>query len=130
MPITFDMVETALEHLWDYAYLGDHPLGDSVSLAPHLKPDHGQLTHLARGQALSRLLQHAISQTRAAYKHSRSRERHYYGILDLCYVQRQKNAAAARQLSLSDRTFYRYRKQAVELIRKSLVPLDGQTQPD
>src|SRR5438045_8790240 len=54
------LVEEALEHLWDYSYLGSHPLASLRLTRRYLANGKGHETHIDRGMAVSRLLQDAI----------------------------------------------------------------------
>ena len=57
MEISYRLVEEALEHLWDYSYLGAHPLASRPFTRSYLANGKGRETHIDRGMALSRLLQ-------------------------------------------------------------------------
>src|SRR3989442_764662 len=59
------LVEEALEHLWDYSYLGSHPLASARLARSYLANGKGRETHIDRGMAVSRLLQDAIQKLKA-----------------------------------------------------------------
>ena len=117
--ITPSMVENALDHLWDYGVLGSHPLGNA--LAGGRRSARDQRGHMGRGQALSERLLAAMEQLKVSHDHAESsRERRYYAILGGCFVGRRTNREVAEELSISERTFYRERSRALEVLTRIL----------
>ncbi len=123
--VSHQLVEDALEHLWDYAYLGRHSLSSHVGMPD--SSDGSRVSHVERGKALSLLLQDAIKRLRPQHDVDRlSRERRYFDILHCCYVEGERNDAVARKLDIAERTFYRHRRQAIEVITQMLDDLNGE----
>jgi hypothetical protein len=59
------LVEDALRHMHDYAYLGEHPLVRLRAVESFISaPEHGYVTHLDRGKALQELLLAGIEKLR------------------------------------------------------------------
>src|SRR5437867_143185 len=100
------LVEEALEHLWDYSYLGSHPLVSARLARSYLANGKGRETHIDRGMAVSRLLQDAIQKLKALQPRKPSSEARLYDILYGAYVEGEKNPDVARRLGSSQRTFY------------------------
>ena len=74
------LVADALEHLWDFAYLGKHPLTGLRSVQRRT-PQRNGLSYLDNGRALSDLLQAAIESLRPCPQQEElSHEKYYYSI--------------------------------------------------
>ena len=58
------LVESALRHLYDYVYLGEHELASLALVQRHLSDHVGVVTNLDRGRALSQVLVDVIEKTR------------------------------------------------------------------
>jgi hypothetical protein len=54
-----ELVANALEHLWDYAYLGKHPLAELQSLKKQMH-SNGKWSHVDMGRTLNETLRYAI----------------------------------------------------------------------
>ncbi|MBI5879758.1 MAG: hypothetical protein HZB53_19100 [Chloroflexi bacterium] len=125
-PVAYQQVEDALEHLWDYDYLGHHELATRTVLALQLEYDHALATRHVRGHALNRLLQAAITQARRQQAFSPlNRSRSYGELLHWCYVEREKNSNVAQRLGWAERSFYRHRRSAVQMLTNMLTSLDN-----
>ena len=110
-------VEAALEHLWSTVWLAQSPLAALQPVQRHLA--HTDLPHITpnQGKALHQVLLIAIEhlqQGRAADKTDK-RWRGWY-ILHHKYVERESNRQIYMQLSLSERTFYRERNEAIRAL--------------
>src|SRR5713226_1446772 len=53
------LVAEGLEHLWDFSYLGKHPLSQ-LSIVKQRLPQMLHHSHLDAGRAVSEILRHAI----------------------------------------------------------------------
>ncbi|MBI5877275.1 MAG: hypothetical protein HZB53_06475 [Chloroflexi bacterium] len=122
--VSYQLVEDALEHLWDYAYLETHPLSALHRIPDSLEGTHAM--HVGPGKALNLCLQGIIKRLSPPHAVCRSvRERRYFDILHGCYVGRETNKTVAWKLGMADRTFYRRRRQAIEMITQMLADLHG-----
>lgn len=130
-------VEEALEHLFDFSYLGNHPLSLLACVQPYL-PKDGRLSHLDRGRALHLTLREAINRLRPdASVEAASDAARFYSVLDLAYVKGESNESAANHLQISVRTFYRARHRAIQIVTQILKdwqangrPAKSSTPPD
>ena len=119
------LVTDALEHLWDFSHLGNHPLAEleSVKRQTSGSPD---LTHLDAGRALSDLLQAAIEDLKPVKKQRKfSRERTFSTILYKAYVEGIPNKQIAESLGIAERTLYRYKTRAIRVVAHILRDWDG-----
>ena len=124
MEISNRLVEEALEHLWDYSYLGSHPLASSGLTRSYLANGKGRETHIDRGLAVSRMLQDAIQKLKALQARKPSSEARLYDILYQAYVEGEKNPDVARRLGISERTFYRERRRAIVVLTSVLADME------
>lgn len=115
-------VEDALRRLYDYAYLGEQPLGERV-----LPRDHTS-THLDRGKALNALLISAIEKLRPPVavepRELPPREWHPYLILRDAYVRCESNRDIMSRLYVSEATFHRTRRSALRAVAQVLLELN------
>jgi hypothetical protein len=120
-PELVTQVEDALRRLYDYAYLGEHPLGE------RLLPRDQAGTHLDRGKALNALLIAAIDKLRppaATEPHELPpREWHPYLILRDAYVHGEANRDIMSRLYVSEATFHRTRRSALRAVAQTLIDL-------
>jgi len=108
--ITEDTVRDLLAHLYDNAYLRQHPLLDAL-VRRHM-PDP-----LARTQHLRNVVIEAINSLRPpSAVPARSREWRPYGILVYRYLDGMTDEQIRRQLAISERQFYRDIKAGVALL--------------
>ena len=121
--ITDDMVRDALAHLYDSAYLRNHPL---LPLLIHRHmPDP-----LARAQALRTLIIETIRELRPqAPVLPQDREWRPYGILVLRYLDGVGDDKIERDLSISERQFFRDLKAGVSLLTSALASRASPPQP-
>jgi hypothetical protein len=114
------LVGDALEHLWDFSYLGKHPLVELQSVKSQIPLPNGW-THLDRGRALSDLLQAAIEDLKPVKRQRDvSRERMFATILYRAYVEGIPNQQIAALLHVGDRTMYRYKRRAIRVVAQLL----------
>lgn len=114
------LVADALEHFWDYAYLGNHPLAELTCVTRALASP-ARATHLERGQALHYLLHRAIDATQVSSSRRRfSPEALYHPILHHVYIEGTENPFVAKKLNLAIRTFYRYLAKALAVVTQLL----------
>jgi len=129
-----EYVEDALHHLHDISYLGQHPLTTLRSLA---MPAHtGEcarplITHLDQGRALRALLVDGIKRLRpigeAPTTNSVSgRIWHPYLILHNCYVQGELTRTIMARLYISEGTYNRTRRRALQSVAQILYELETQ----
>ncbi len=114
------LVADALEHLWDFSHLGNHPLAQLRTVARTAKHSSDP-THLDRGRALCDLLVTAIEQPKPAKRQRDfSREKMFATILYRAYVEGVPNQEIAEGLNIGDRTFYRYKAGAIRVVAQLL----------
>ena len=115
-------VEDALRRLYDYAYLGEHSLGERVL------PRDRASTHLERGKALNVLLIATIEKlpppAATEPRDLPSREWHPYLILRDAYVRGEANRDITSRLYVSEATFHRIRRSALRAVAQALIDLD------
>ena len=118
-------VADALEHLYDFSYLGTHPLANLRVVDKTLVRDQTPLTHVDRGRALSKVLQIAIDELKPVDKPDDvGREARFYSILYEAYRQGKENQDIALRLSISERTFYRDRRRALQAVAQVLRDME------
>lgn len=114
-------VENAMRRLYDYSYLGEHPLARNM-----LAHDHAT-THIDRGKALNAVLVTAIEKLRPAAVEPRElppREWHPYLILRDAYLRGDANRDIMSRLYVSEATFHRTRRSALRAVTKALHEMD------
>ncbi len=117
-------VADALKHLWDFSYLGTHPLAQLKSVKRRLRNRY-QATHVVVGRTVSEVLRAAIEDLKPIdEQRDFSREKHYYSILTMAYVEGVQNKAIADSLNIGERTLYRYTAKAVQCVSQILRELD------
>lgn len=122
---TRPMVEDALRHLYDYAYLGEQELAQLGAVRQHL----GQVevvTHLDQGRALSQLLIDVIEKLRPPGPEPTelSREWIQYTILNDAYVLGEPNRDIMNKLYISESTFNRARRRAVRGVARAIEEIE------
>lgn len=112
--VSEELVRDALAHLYDSAYLRDHPL--LPLLVRHHMPDP-----LARTQALRAVIIEAIQELRPPPPVvARSREWRPYGILVYRYLDGASDDKIRSDLGISERQFFRDLKAGVTLLTAAL----------
>jgi hypothetical protein len=124
--VKFDsLVADALEHLWDFSYLGNHALVE-LEIVKRQAVRSSDSTHLDEGRALSDLLQAAIEDLKPAKRQRDiSRERMFSTILYQAYVEGIPNTQIAEVLNIGERTFYRYKRKAIRVVAQLLRDWEG-----
>ncbi|NOX60690.1 MAG: ATP-binding protein [Chloroflexi bacterium] len=118
-------VEAALEHLWDTVWLAESPLTRLRAVQDYLVRRRMAQVGCDRGKAVHHALLMAMNQLR----HDRGpgktdkRWRGWY-ILHHKYVEGHSNRRIFMQLNLSERTFYRERKDAIHALTAVLESLE------
>jgi hypothetical protein len=116
-------VETALQHLSDYTRLGSSPLVKTLRLAG--------ATHIERGKALRQELLRAVESLRPAAKRpdgTLPREWTAYAILHDAYVEDVPNREIMARLYISEGTYNRMRRRALQAVAQALV--EARQMPD
>ena len=128
MSLTINEIEAyladALEHLYDFSYLGEHPLSRLRVVDSLLVHDQTPLTFVDRGRALSKALHVAIDEMAPGADAGVGHEARFHVILANAYGQGQENSQVARDLSISERTFYRERRRAVHALAHVVYDMD------
>ncbi len=124
------LVEDALRHLYDYAYLGEHALARLVAVEPYLNAGDAVITHLDRGRALSQLLVDVIERLRPPGEPPRDllREWTQYTILHDAYVQGELNRDIMSKLYISESSFNRARRRAVRGVARAVQEIERAAQ--
>jgi hypothetical protein len=116
-----ELVADALEHFWDYAYLGAHPLAELESVKQRVFSSVRR-NHVETGRALNGVLRDAIETLKSDEKcYGFSREKHYHTILYKAYVESVRNKDIASSLHIGERTLYRYSTKAIQVVSKILM---------
>ena len=114
------LVADALEHLWDFCYLGKHPLSKLKTVQRRLT-QQANSSHLDKGRVVSEVLRTAIETIKPTEDQLNfSREKHYYTILIKAYVEGIANKTIARSISVGERTLYRYSIKAIQAVAQIL----------
>jgi len=115
-PEFMSLIADALEHIWDFSYLGKHPLTKLNTVIEQM-PRKTRISHIDYGRALGEVLQAAIESIKPADKKKHwSWEARYYAVLLKTYLEGDNNRAVAHSLGISERTLYRYRVKAIRLV--------------
>jgi hypothetical protein len=124
------LVEDGLRQLYDFTYLGQHALAQ-LSVVDDLVQswDETLVTHIDRGRALNMLLQQAVRKLRPdgvePPKHQiPPREWHQYIILHDAYVLDIPNRDIMSRLYISEGTFNRTRRRAIQGVAQALMEMD------
>jgi hypothetical protein len=126
VPISVEVVETALRNLFDYTYLADTPLGELRLVKAHLPP--GQTTYLERGKRVREILLEALDTLRpgSAPPHDPPpREWYSYLILRGAYLDETPNRDIMARLYISEGTFNRTRRTAVRALARTLGEMEA-----
>lgn len=127
------LVEDALKRLWDFSYLGNHPLTRLKIVRDRCKPTREPLTCLHRAAAVSALLTEMIELLRPggpipARTAIPRREWHSYMILRFAYLEGDHNYTIMNWLQIGEGTFNRTRRRALLAVAKALAELEEQAQ--
>jgi hypothetical protein len=119
-------VEDALRNLSDFAYLGEHSLADWKIVERRLPA--GSRTTLDRGKAVYALLVEAIEKFRPAGKPPAEpppRVWYAYLVLHSAYVENQPNRDIMARLDISEGTFNRTRRSALQAVARLLEEMEA-----
>lgn len=116
-----EAVEGALRHMHDFAYLGSCPLARLPAVERHFPAGAG--THVDRGRALHNVLVEAIEKLKPEGLKptlTSPREWHHYLILHEAYIADRPNRDVMAELYISEGTFNRRRREAIEAVTRIL----------
>jgi len=125
------LVEDALRHLYDYAYLGEHKLAQLRIVESHLDVQEDTfVTHLDRGKALQEVVTTALEKLKppGPQPSPPTREWHQYVILHDSYVLGKLNREIMSELYISEGTFHRARRRAVRGVARALEEMEREAQ--
>ena len=125
-------VEDALRHLHDFAFLGEHSLGNLRVVQALLKP-RGAAISVDRGKGVSEMLQSALEKIRPngpepSAREIPSREWHPYIILRDSYVRDEPNRNVMARLYVGEGTFNRTRRRALRIVAQALQEMEAKAQ--
>ena len=127
------LVEDGLRQLYDFTYLGQHALAQ-LSVVESLVHSWNEalVTHIDRGRALNEVLQQAVQKLRPdgvePPKHQvPPREWHQFLILHEAYVMDVPNRDIMGRLYISEGTFNRTRRRAIQGVAQALTEMDQAT---
>ncbi len=118
---SIETVETSLRRMHDYAYLGSTPLGRLRAVDARLQP--AAATHVDRGRAVHQVLVETIDKLKPEGKKptlTSPREWHPYLILHEAYIADRPNRDVLAELYISEGTFNRRRREAIEAVTRML----------
>ncbi len=125
-------VEEGLKRLYDYPYLGEHPLAALCVVDAALKRERAEsATSVDRGKAVNECLLLALHKLRPAGAEPKGaqvlpREWHYFTILNDSYVLGQPNRETMARLYISEGTFNRARRRALRGVAQALLGMEQQ----
>lgn len=124
------LVESALKHLYDLVYLGEHPLTQLQIVQTSHQAKNLPQGHLEYAKTLSALLTDAIQQLKPSGPvPSQSvipgRRWHPYLILYTAYIEGDDNALIMRWLQISEGTFNRSRRRALHAVAKTIMEMEA-----
>ena len=125
------LVEDALRHLYDYAYLGEHKLAQLFIVESHLDVQEGAfVTHLDRGKALLEVLIAALEKLKPPSPQPSlpTREWHQYVILHDSYVLGERNRDIMAKLYIGEGTFNRARRRAIRGVARAIEEMEREAQ--
>ena len=117
---SLEAVETALRRMNDFVYLGTCPLSTLGAVTARLPM---KATHVDRGKATHHVLAETIERLRPSGQKptlTSPREWHHYMILHEAYVMDRPNRDVMAELYISEGTFNRRRREAIEAVRRML----------
>jgi hypothetical protein len=125
------LVESALKRLYDFSYLGAHPLTQLRIVRSQWKGKNQPLTSLDRAKAVNTFLVEIIERLRPRGPLPKRnaipcREWHPYLILRQAYVEEEHNYTIMNWLQISEGTFNRTRRRALQIVAKTVAELEWQ----
>lgn len=124
-PISVKVVEDALRHMADYAYLGDHTLAQLAAVRSRVKVE--PITHLDLGKAVHGTVAEAVDKLRppsAPPREPPSRDWYPYLILHEAYLEGIPNRDIMSRLYISEGTFNRTRRAALRSVTRVLQTME------
>ena len=125
------LVEDAVRHLYDYAYLGQHRLARLFIVGSYLDvQEDAFVTHLDRGKALQEVMTTALGKLKPPGPQPSlpPRQWHQYIILHDSYVVGKLNREIMSELYIGEGTFNRARRRAVRGMARALEEMDSEAQ--
>lgn len=128
-PAFVRQVESALKRLYDLAFLCEHPLSHKEMVNAKLRAQQNPFTCLDRARVAHGLLYQAIEQLRPvgpvpARTDIPRREWHPYLILHCAYVEGEQNYSIMNWLQVSEGTFNRTRRRALQSVAQVLLEME------
>jgi hypothetical protein len=123
-------VEDALRRLYDYSYLGEHPLAQLLVVQKRLEGELPEsVTHIDCGKALSQFLVQAIQKLRPEGPEPKPltvphREWHQFLILHSAYVSGEQTRDIMSRLYIGEGTFNRTRRRALKGLAKAVQEME------
>lgn len=120
------LIEDALRHLYDYAYLGEQELADLTVTGTYVEGEVEVVTNLDRGRALSQMLVDVIEKLRppGPIPALPAREWEQYTILHDAYVIGTLNREIMAKLYISESSFNRARRRAVRGVARAVAEME------
>jgi GAF domain-containing protein len=120
------LIEDALRHLYDYAYLGEQELADLTVTGTYVEGEVEVVTNLDRGRALSQMLVDVIEKLRppGPIPTLPAREWEQYTILHDAYVIGTLNREIMAKLYISESSFNRARRRAVRGVARAVAEME------
>ena len=124
--LSTESVEIALRRMNDFVYLGSCPISQLRTVSAGMPA--GSATYVDRGKSTHRVLAEAIENLRPSGQKptlSSPREWHHYMILHEAYVMDRPNRDVMAELYISEGTFNRRRREAIEAVTRMLREGEG-----
>lgn len=123
------LVESALKRLYDHAFMSEHPLAWAMPVTARMDVQERDAEFVVRARILRALMLDMIEQLRpVGQRPGRSqipgREWHPYLILHCAYVEDVQNYQIMNWLQISEGTFNRTRRRALQAIAKIWVEFE------
>jgi hypothetical protein len=125
------LVESALRRLYDLGFLADHPLARLNLVSARLATLNAPANSIARAKIVRALLRDAVEQLRPegplpVRTTVPRREWHPYLILECAYFQGEQNYDIMNWLQLSEGTFNRTRRRALQMVAQVVAEMEQQ----
>jgi len=120
-----EMVDFALRNIFDYAYLADSPLAEMDIVRQRLAGE--KKTHVERGKAVQAVILEALDKLRPSLEVPRepvTRDWYPYVILHDAYVEEIQNRDIMNRLYISEGTFNRTRRTAINSLAQMLAEME------
>ena len=120
-----ELVDFALRNIFDYAYLADSPLAEMDIVRQKLAGE--KKTHVERGKAVQAVILEALEKLRPSLEVPHDpvpRDWYPYVILHDAYVQEIQNRDIMNRLYISEGTFNRTRRTAINSLAQMLAEME------